>query len=333
MSFERIVGHEQAIRLLKGQLAQGRLAHAYLFAGLEGIGKGALALEFTKALQCELGKDDSCDACEPCRRVAAGNDPDVITVAAAEDKHDVGIDQIRALEAALSLTPHGGRWKVGIVDEAERMTEESAHGLLKLLEEPPERSVIVLLSTALHRLPATLVSRCHVVRCSAQGIERVAAVLRGQAGPSASLQAVLPAEAARTVAIASSGRLGLALRFHETGRLAEKNAALNQMLAALRQGSLEIPMAKITRREVEENLEWYAGWWRDLLVLSLGGDPAWVIHQDRLDELKRVIAKQSQGDRPESLLDRVEQTYAVHDAVQRNANLRNALAVLLSHHG
>ena len=325
MSFERIVGHEAAVRLLKGQIARDRVAQAYLFTGPEGIGKGALALEFAKALQCEKGKGkgDACDACEPCKKITAGVYPDVITVATPKDKSEIGIDQIRALEGSLSLTPHGGLCKVGIVDEAERLTEVSAHGFLKLLEDPPARSVIILLSTAPYRLPATVVSRCHVVRCSAQGIERVAALLREEAA--------IGAEAARTVAIAAGGRLGLALRFHQSGHLAEKNAALDQMLTALRQGAVEISLAKTTRRDVEENLEWYAAWWRDLLVLSLGGDPAWVIHQDRLDVIANAVKQSPVA--PDVLIRRVEQTYAVQDAVQRNANLRNAIAVLLSRHG
>lgn len=336
MSFERIVGLEPAVRLLKGQLAQGRVAHTYLFTGPEGIGKRTLALELAKALNCEAGEQEGaassgrgkpCDECGSCRKIAEGIYPDVIAVAPLEGKTEIRIDQVRDLERKVSLTPHSGRWKVGIVDGADRFSEEGMHGCLKLLEEPPPRSVILLITSAAHRLYATVVSRSHVVRCSPQGIEKVASALRERAG--------LTAEQARRVAVSAGGRMGLALRLQEGKLLSARNAALDQLLSALRRGEVEVPLGKVSRGEVGENLEWYASWWRDLLLLSLGGDPAWVIHQDRLEELKKLIiaggAKRSPG--VEELLDRVEQACFVHDAVGRNANIRTALAVLLSRNG
>ena len=321
MSFKEIVGLEPAVRLLKGQIAQGRLANTYLFTGPEGIGKHALALELAKALECAAPKDvEACGECEPCRKIGEGTYPDVVAVAPLEDKSEIGIDQIRALENTLALTPHSGKWKVGIIDEADTLTEEGMHGCLKLLEEPPPRSVIILVSSAPHRLYATVVSRSHAVRCVPQGVEKVAAALKERAG--------LTAEQAKGLAVSAGGRMGLALRLHEGKLLSARNAALDQLLSALRRGEIEVPLGKVSREEVRENLEWYASWWRDLLVLSLGGDPAWLIHQDRLS----VIASEAKQSRlaPEALLDKVEQAYAVHDAVGRNANLRSALAVLLS---
>ncbi|MBI3323486.1 MAG: DNA polymerase III subunit [Candidatus Omnitrophica bacterium] len=326
MSFERIVGLEPAVRLLRGQFAQGRLAHTYLFTGPEGIGKRTLALELAKALNCEAGGSSDCE-CNPCRKIAEGIYPDVIAVAPLEEKSEISIDQVRDLERKLSLTPHSGQWKVGIVDQADSFTEEGMHGCLKLLEEPPPRSVIILISSAAYRLYATVISRSHVVRCAPQGVERVAAALREKAG--------LSADQARRLAVSAGGRMGLALQLQEGSLLAARNAALDQLLSALRRGEIEVPLGKVSREEVRENLEWCASWWRDLLVLSLGGDPAWVIHQDRLDVIASAAAgsaKQPLGELIDSLLDRVERAYAVHDAVGRNANLRNALAVLLSRH-
>ncbi len=298
MPFEELIGHEPAVRLLQGQIERDQLAHTYLFIGPEGIGKRALALEFAKALECE--------------------GPDLLVVTPEEDSREIKIEQVRQMEAWMSLTPYGGKRKAVILDPADALTEESTHACLKILEEPPARSIFILLASAPHRLPATLLSRCHKIRCAPQGIARVATALQKEG---------VDPTVARMLAICSGGRLGLARQFHQSNRLAKRNAALDQILAAQKRKDLENPFPKATRREVEEYVEWYASWWRDLLILRLQGDPAWVVHQDRLDQLQKTAAAIP----VETILARVDRSYEVQEAVQRNANLRTAIALLLSH--
>ncbi|MBI3614895.1 MAG: hypothetical protein HY211_00055 [Candidatus Omnitrophica bacterium] len=358
MSWKNIVGNEPAVRLLKGQLNSGRVAHTYLFVGQRGIGKRTLALEFAKALQCESGKGDACDSeitsgaasssrshdvCETCRQIGQGRYPDLRIVSSESETGQLGIDQVRSLAGWLSLTPYQARWKVGLIDGADRLTEEGAHAALKLLEEPPGKSVLLLTAAALQRLPATLISRCHLVRCVPQGIERVTGFLKEEERPEPAgrlepasriesttqrLQVVRPPLAAATLAQMlatwSGGRLGLALEFHRGERLAVKNGVLNQLLAACRQRTPEIPLGTAPRQEVEEALEWLAAWWRDLLLLALKADPAWVIHQDRLQELQKTGDSGS----VEEFLQRIEWTYRAQEAIQRNASPRIALATL-----
>ncbi len=334
MSFKKILGHEEVIRLLKGQIAKERMAQTYLFAGPSGIGKKTLAIELTKALECQEARGgEVCDGCESCMKIGQGTFPDVLFLSpdaeVSQKKRggeavprlsgQMGIDQIRTLGNWMALKPFGDRWKVGIVDQADRLTEEAAHACLKFLEEPPEKCIVVLIAAAPQRLPQTLLSRCHLVRCAPQGIERVAADLKERERLD-SIQSTL-------LATWAGGRLGVALEFHRENRLAQKNEALNQLLSAWRKKILELPLGTAPRRELEETLEWWAAWWRDLLVLKLGGDPAWVIHQDRLDELKQIRESLPL----ETLLDSVERTYRVQEAIQRNASPRMALAALLSH--
>jgi len=302
MSFADVIGHEPVIRLLKGQIAHDRLAHTYLFVGPEGIGKQALAVAFAQELGC--------------------GPHDLFIVKPELESGDIGIEQIRTMEGWMSLTPFSGNWKVAILDPADQLTEESTHACLKILEEPPARSIFILLARAPHRLPATLLSRCHRVRCSPQGIERTAATLQEKEN--------LDPAAARMLAICSGGRLGMALQFHKTDRLTDRNEALDLILSALKRRDIENPFPKkASREEIKEYVEWYAGWWRDLLVLSVGGNPDWVIHQDRLEDLKKET-KQSPGEL-EEILRQVDRAYLVQEAVQRNASVKTALAVLLSH--
>lgn len=332
MSFNKILGQEAAIQLLRGQIKKGRVAHTYLFAGPEGIGKRLLAIEMAKALSCaQPVKGEACDDCDSCRKIDGGSAPNLICVSAEKGSGQIGIDPIRALEHGMSLTSYGGGWKIGMVDGAERLTDEAANACLKLLEEPSEKSLYLLISSAPHRLPATLLSRCHTVRCLPQGVQRVEAYLKEKEGLAAAL--------ARMAANCSSGRIGLALQFCRTDQLKEKNEILDQLLGARKRGELEIPLSKAGREEIQQALQWYAGWWRDLLILSLKGDPEWIIHQDRLEDLKAaldVIARPASSGAKQSLrnpsvfLSQIERTYWVQDAIQKNANPRTALAALLA---
>ena len=321
MSFADVVGHEPVIRLLKGQLAKGHLAHTVLLVGPEGIGKRTLAVEFAKALHCADPKEgDSCGQCEACRKIAEGTYPDVRQMIPESEGRQIGIDQIRAMGNWAALTPHSGQWKVAILDPVDRLTEEAANACLKVLEEPPARTLFLLLATGVHRLPTTLVSRCHQIRCFPQGVDRVASYLRDKEE--------LEPPIAQMLAVSCGGRLGLALQFHRTDLLKARNSALDQMLTARQKGELEIPLGKAPREEIVESLEWYAGWWRDLLVLALQGESDWVIHQDRIEELKRAGVGQKQSI-PE-LIRQVERAYWVQEAVQKNASARMALSVLLN---
>lgn len=338
MSWGEILGHETAIRLLKGQIASGRLPHAILFVGPEGVGKRTLALELARVILCQGEeslrpqasgiRSDSCGDCLPCRQVAEGTFPDLRTVFPESASRWIKIEQVRALEGWMALSPYAGQRKVAILEEADHLTEQATHACLKLLEELGDKGVLLLTATATQRLPQTVVSRCHRVRCAPQGVERVEQAL-------ADRQKV-PRAQARTLALFSGGRFGLALRIHREDGLARKNAALDQLLDAFRRGQVEVPLSSAPRQELLEALEGWAGWWRDLLVLSLGGNPDWVIHQDRLSELQKIAAGFSPAPHPwphapvEALLKRLQHAYRVQDAVRQNVSARVAVGALLS---
>ncbi len=319
MSFKNILGHEAAIRLIKGQISRERLASTYLFAGPTGIGKKTLALELAKALECsDPSEAGACDGCESCLKIGQGTFPDVMEVKSDKESGQLGIDQVRVLANWMALTSFSGKWKVGIVDNADLFTEQAAHACLKLLEEPPPKGIILLIAAAPQRLPSTLVSRCHLVRCAPQGISRTAAYLaeKGNVEP----------RQADLLAAASGGRLGLALEFHQQGRLDLRNKGLNLLLAAWRQKGVESPLGTAPRAEIEESLEWLASWWRDLLVLKLDGDPRWLVHQDKLEELRAAQADVE----TEELIEWIDTAYGAQESIQRNASPRIALAALLS---
>ena len=142
-----------------------RLAHALLLHGPEGLGKRAFAWRLARALLCLApGADaDACGQCRACVHFAAGTHPDLRHVAPLEDSRTIAIDQIRALREFAALTPHTSQRKLALIEPAEAMTLSAANALLKILEEPPAGSVLVLVAARPARLPATIRSRCAAV--------------------------------------------------------------------------------------------------------------------------------------------------------------------------
>jgi DNA polymerase-3 subunit delta' len=189
-----IRGHDRVVASLRLALAQGRLPHALLFVGPEGIGKRAFALTLAQALLCHNRPEaelDPCAYCPSCLQVRAGTHPDVLRAGRPEDKHELPIGVIRDLCMSLGLKPMLGARKVAIVDDADDLNEEAANAFLKTLEEPPEGSVLILIGTAAELQLDTIVSRCRVVHFRPLPEPELAAVLLEQ-GVTAE-----PAEAAR----------------------------------------------------------------------------------------------------------------------------------------
>jgi DNA polymerase-3 subunit delta' len=166
VSWRHIQGHDAHVRAFAHAVARGRLAHAYLFTGLPGIGKRTFAQELSKALLCEQPGPElaACAHCESCRLVAAGNHPDFFAVARPEDKNEFPIALMHELCQGFCLKSARGRGKVALLDDADDLNNEAANCFLKTLEEPPPRSVFFLIGTTPERQLPTIVSRCQVVR-------------------------------------------------------------------------------------------------------------------------------------------------------------------------
>jgi DNA polymerase-3 subunit gamma/tau len=158
--FEELVGQEHVARALSNAIAQGRVAHAFLFAGARGVGKTSAARVLARALNC-LKADgptpEPCGVCQRCEEIIAGASVDVLEIDAASNR---GIDDIRTLRESVRYLPAVARKKVVIVDEVHMLTTEAFNALLKTLEEPPAHVVFVLATTDPHKVPVTILSRC-----------------------------------------------------------------------------------------------------------------------------------------------------------------------------
>jgi DNA polymerase III subunit delta' len=153
-------------RQIQGAHAAGRLAHALLLAGPRGVGKDHFANGLAAFLLCEHADpaQKPCGACRSCTQLAAGTHPNLMRLAPAEDKRDIAIDDVRALLDRLHLSSHYGQAKVAIVSPADTLNASGVNALLKTIEEPPPATHVVLVSERWRALPATLRSRCQIVR-------------------------------------------------------------------------------------------------------------------------------------------------------------------------
>jgi DNA polymerase-3 subunit delta' len=280
-TFKDIRGQQSAIAFLRGVIDKGRVASAYLFVGLEGIGKTTTALAFALLLNCENPKrGDACMQCGACRKIFDGNHPDILLIEAEKEGRAIKIDQIRDLEKKIAFSPISAKYRVMIIDPAERMTDEAANAFLKTLEEPPPRNVFILTVRDQGDLFPTVVSRCQRVPFKPLAVEYIEDFLTHELH--------VDTERARLVARLSEGSLGRAQRlaadelFEQRAHWLERLSSVGgKPLDAVLDLAQECSMLEKTNHAGmtgprEENIALMLGiwksWYRDVLLIKQGGD-------------------------------------------------------------
>ena len=267
MSLAEIIGQKKAIGTLTGILEQKRLASSYIFSGESGIGKKLTAVNFAKALNClsaGSGPDfpiDACDHCESCLKINSGSHPDLLLIS-PEDRQ-IKIDEIRLIDDALSFRPFEGRKKIVIVDDADTMNISAANAFLKTLEEPPEDSVIILISSRTDRLPATIRSRCSRVNFVTLSLGACKQVLRGKVAD----------EELEALARLSLGKPGLALLSDIKEEVTWFSGLLKAMLNAEKD-------SWASREEMDRWFEYVLTMMRDAAVFRITGETSQLINAD-----------------------------------------------------
>lgn len=327
-----VIGHEHAMSYLQQTLVNDTLSHAYLFVGPTHVGKLTLARFFVNALLCtNRGKavmPVPCGQCSSCQHNAHHNHPDVSWISRMTDektgkmKKNISIDQIRDLTSRVSLKSFLDGYKIGVVDEAETLSIEAANALLKTLEEPPGKTLLIIIASHLSSLPATITSRCQIIRFGAvprKSIERHVSA------------SGLDEKKSRMVAALSFGRPGVAMQYaHDADALAELQEHYKGVVSLLHSDVSE-RLAAVTKLSA-----WYApdriagtlDLWRQVIrdLLLIKGDAALLVSNptavSTLQELARTWSMQS-------IISHATQIDQTEQYISANVNSRFAFEQLL----
>ncbi len=322
------IGQSKILTLFERSLEAGDLAHAYLIVGAEHIGKMTLALDLARAVNCE-GDKPPCSKCEPCSRIINGKHTDITIISVstpssqgeAKTRTEIGIDDIKDLQRSACLPPYEGKYKVFIIEDAEYLSGEAANCLLKTLEEPPPRVIILLLTANEIRLLPTVVSRCQRVELKPMSCAEIEEVLVGSYAVDSSR--------ARLLSRLSQGCLGWALRaLADADYLAKRTQALTEMCSLLSAGWTErfTYAAKVAndRRSAEEVIKIWLAWWRDIMLAKYGCEQG-ITNADYVAVLEKWAAELNLTE----IRDFIDTLQKSLSHISLNANLRLVLEILM----
>ena len=297
-----VVGQEPAINILRSAVKNGRVAHAYLFAGPARVGKTLAAMQFAQTLNCSA-EDAPCGECRSCERIASATHADVEFVGigaiceetghdhAKDNSRDIRICQVRRVEQIISRAPFEGRYRVIIIEPADALNTASISALLKTLEEPPAHVVFVLVTDHEDLLLDTIRSRARRVPFAGQPRALIEQTLRTRWGAEP--------ERGSEIARIAGGRLGLAVAALQDEKLLEIREEVLDQCEAIAQGSLAERFSVAgsigsgysrDRAGTQARLDLWQEWWRDLLLV-IAGRSEQITHTDRLDTLRALAAQ------------------------------------------
>lgn len=327
MSFKTIYGHERQINLILAALEQNRIPHAYLFSGMTGVGKRTIALALAKRINCtgEATPFDACNHCPSCLKMDHKNHPDLVIV--EPEGQFIRIKAIRDLQAQMQYSPLEGKYRVIIIDDADKMNITSANALLKTLEEPAPGNLLILITGNPHGLPRTILSRCQQVRFYPLNREAIVSFL----GKHHSLK---EADAAM-IAGASGGSLAKAIEMVRGDYKSFRDRTLDDLMAI--HDNMILKLISFTadfgkdREDITQKLDIIRSCYRDALVYREMGSEESLINRDRMD----IIGDLSRRFDGRDLLGHLRAVGQALYAIEQNANKALTLEAMmfkLAHH-
>jgi len=319
--FKDIIGHEQIIGHMQNAIRQKKISHAYLLCGDAGSGKRLVAEAFAKAVLCEEGGIEACGKCKSCKQAESGNHPDIRIV--VREKTTLGVKEIREqVTADVQIKPYSSEYKIYLIDEAEKMTEEAQNALLKTIEEPPEYAVFLLMVTRQELLLSTVLSRCVLLPFYPVATGKVKQFLMEKKG--------IPDYLADSAAAFSGGLVGRAVQYAESEAFTEQREEVLHLVKYVDEMTMAEVMENVKlfaskKESATEYLDMILLWYRDVLMYKATKDMNALLFRDEPEAVAAQAGKRSF----ENLQGIVEALEQVKQRLKSNVNFETALELLL----
>ncbi len=322
MPFADVIGQDGPKKKIRTALAQQAIGHAYLFSGDDGIGKRLMALRFAQALSCETppasSQPDSCGHCRACEQIDSGTYPDLLIIEPEQDKANpqIKIDRVREIERHVIYRPLLSARKICIIDDADRLNANAANAFLKTLEDPPEHSLFILVTSRPLRLLATVRSRCLTLRFSPATPAEFEGAL--------ALKQATATEDARFLSRVCGNRIGVALRTN----LSELRSRHDRFFDLCRSETLAHTTAVLQQAEelskaqpFPDVIDWLSHGLRDVLLMTLETRQDLLLHQSHIPLLEQIAASLT----PADVVELMDVLQTLEQAPTQNLNLQLCL--------
>ncbi len=294
LDFNEIIGHDQIKQHLKKAVVMNKISHAYIFSGEDGTGKNMLAEAFSVLLQCEgrlekESKEEACHTCRSCLQSSSNNHPDIIRI--THEKASIGIDDIRIqVNNDIQIKPYSSPYKIYIIDEAEKLTEQAQNALLKTIEEPPSYAIILLLTNNINTLLPTILSRCVTLKLQPVDKDLIKEYLM--------INHQVPDYLAELSQLFSGGNVGKAIKYASSEEFSiMKDEALHILKYIEEMKIYEIMDAikKLSehKEQITEYLDFFILWYRDVLLFKATKDVNLLTYKSEVQEIIKQSNKKS----------------------------------------
>lgn len=330
--FDELIDQERPVHLLETALASGHIPHAFLFTGLNGVGKKSAALSFAMVCNCyelrnkaadskrmHLGQSSSatpCGSCGSCKKIISGTHPDIHVVKPAGTI--IKVEQIRALCRRLTLKPNEASIRLAVISDAHMLNPEAGNTLLKTLEEPPDNTIFILTALQATDLLPTIVSRCRHIRFNPISRVRLASFLTGKYG--------LDLMEANVIAAMSDGSFTTAINMLESNWIKKRNSIIEHF-EFLSCNSIRFSLA--FSETLSKNKKWLSDaffimkmWYRDIVVFNFS--PNHIVYMDLWEKIKSASLQTT----VEKTLYKIRAIEESEKNISANANIRTTLDAL-----
>lgn len=322
-NFKDIIGQDQIKTHLLDGILQGNISHAYIINGETGSGRRLLASALTKALLCEnrSAQGDACGVCKSCKQADSNNHPDVRFV--THEKASISVDDIREqLINDITIKPYSSAYKIYIIPDANKMTEQAQNALLKTIEEPPEYAIIILLTTNADTFLQTILSRCVMLNIRPVKEDIIKNQLTSQYG--------VGDYEARVAATFSNGNPGKAIKLATSEEFKELKQYVVGMFMSLEKGGMDIIGEAIKKtgtfkKQIDEYFSLMRIWFRDILVYKATNEEDQIIFQDEY----MTIEKMSQTYSFDDINDILKAIDMAESRIKSNVNFDSTIEILL----